>query len=94
MRFRDADDDIRAFGLFCPGRRQHFIGLAGPARRREKSLGGRARLFALPAREHLAKAAARRYRVSPCPAVLILSGLTMARASALLTKPIERTVEL
>ena len=37
MRFRDAGDDIRAFGLFCPGCGQHFIGLADARRGAEKN---------------------------------------------------------
>ncbi len=37
MRLDDADDDIRAFGLFCTGRGQHFIGLADARRGAEKN---------------------------------------------------------
>src|SRR5208282_2289171 len=45
MRLGDADDDIDAFGLFCPRRRQHFIGLADAGRGAEKDL--QAALFGL-----------------------------------------------
>ena len=38
MRLGDADDDIDAFGLFCPRRGQHFIGLADAGRGAEKDL--------------------------------------------------------
>ena len=38
MRLGDADDDIGAFGLFCPRCRQHFIGLADARRGAEKDL--------------------------------------------------------
>jgi hypothetical protein len=37
MRLDDTGDDIRACGLFCPGRDQHFIGLADPRRGTEKN---------------------------------------------------------
>ena len=38
MRLGDAYDDVGALGLFCPGRGQHFIGLADARRGAEKNL--------------------------------------------------------
>jgi hypothetical protein len=45
MRLDDADDDIDAFGLFCPRRSQHFIGLADARSGAKKDL--QAALFGL-----------------------------------------------
>ena len=73
MRLDNADDDIDALGLFCPRHGQHFIGLADAGRGAEKST---AALFGLLrfTQKSVAKADARRYRVSPCQGILTLKG--------------------
>ncbi len=81
---------------FCPGRGQHFIGLADARRGAEKNLqAARVRRVALPAREPRAKGAVRRYCDCPCPAVLDFQRPYNARArQLLLAQLVEREIEL